>query len=165
MLYSARQPAGWTRRKLIGVGTCVLGTVAVVLRPNAVAAESKAIVQPGNATVDEFIKRAFEMRDLALSTGDQGYGALIVDLSSMQIVGQSPSRVVSNGDPTGHAEMEAVRDATRRLGRRDLSNNVMYSSSKPCPMCEAAAYWANIQAYYYGANGTDGGSPRLCGCA
>jgi tRNA(Arg) A34 adenosine deaminase TadA len=53
------------------------------------------------------------------------------------IVGQSPSHVVLHQDPTAHAEMEAIRDAARRLGTRNLSGCTLYSSSPPCPMCTA----------------------------
>ena len=86
---------------------------------------------------------------------------MIVD-GSGRIVGQAPSRVVTNGDPTAHAEMEAIRDAARRLGSRDLSGHVMYSSSRPCPMCEAGAYWANLNEMVYGSGGASAGQPRLC---
>lgn len=102
------------------------------------------------------------MRDLAVELGDQPYGAVIVDGSGI-VAGQAPSRVIVNGDPSAHAEMEAIRDAARRLGTRDLSTHVMYSSSRPCPMCEAAAYWANLSTLFYGTDGTEAGPPRLCG--
>jgi len=102
------------------------------------------------------------MRDLASANGDQGYGALIVN-GAGEIVGEAPSRVVTNGDPTAHAEMEAIRHAAHRLGTRNLSGHTMYSSSRPCPMCEAAAYWAGVSKLIYGRDGDDGGSPNLCG--
>jgi tRNA(Arg) A34 adenosine deaminase TadA len=106
--------------------------------------------------------RAFDMRQLAIDWGDQAYGAIIVkgDL----IVGLGPSRVIVHGDPTAHAEMEAVRDACRRLGTRDLSGCVIYATSRPCPMCEAACYWANVDRIYYSAAITDAGQPRLTRC-
>lgn len=109
-----------------------------------------------------FIDRAFRMRDLALSRGDEGYGAVVV--KDRRVVGQAPSRVVSTGDPTAHAEMEAIRDATRQLGTRDLSGCTMYSTSPPCPMCEAAAYWANVDRLVFGRAATDRGPPRLTRC-
>lgn len=102
------------------------------------------------------------MMRLAVESGDQSYGAVIV--RSGRIVGQAPSRVVVNGDPTAHAEMEAIRDAARRLGTRNLDQCVMYSSSPPCPMCEAAAYWSGIEGLIYGADLTDRGAPRLRRC-
>jgi hypothetical protein len=46
---------------------------------------------------------------------------------------------------------------------RDLSGCILYSSSKPCPMCEAAAYWAGIERLTFGHDIADGGAPRLCG--
>ncbi len=109
---------------------------------------------------DEFIERAFAMRQRALDAGDRGYGAIVVKAGS--VVAEAPSRVITRGDPTAHAEMEAIRDAARVLGR-DLSGAVLYSSSPPCPMCEAAAYWAGIDRLHHGRPGTDGGPPRLCG--
>jgi len=106
--------------------------------------------------------RAEEMRALAVEDGDQGYGAIIV--KDGRIVGQSPSRVVVNGDPTGHAETEAIRDACRRLGTRDLRGCVMYSTTAACAMCETAAYWANVTRLYAGSAISDQGAPRYGGC-
>ena len=120
-----------------------------------------AIVQPVTTDAADFIERAFEMRRLAVENGDQAYGAVIV--RDNVIVGQSWSRVVLDQDPTGHAEISAIRDAARRLKSRSLKGAVMYSSSRPCPMCEAAAYWADIDGLVYGRHADNAGAPRLCG--
>jgi tRNA(Arg) A34 adenosine deaminase TadA len=125
-------------------------------------ADMAPIAQPPAATPAAFIDRAFEMMHLAEESGDQPYGAIVV--RDGRIVGAAPSRVVVNGDPTAHAEMEAIRDAARRLGSRNLSGCILYSSSPPCPMCEAAAYWARIDSLTYTAAIVDGGRPRLSSC-
>jgi tRNA(Arg) A34 adenosine deaminase TadA len=71
--------------------------------------------------------------------------------------------VVVNTDPTGHAEMEALRDAARTLGTHDLSGCEMFTTSPPCRMCETASYWANIRRVYTGAEAADRGKPGY-GC-
>lgn len=103
------------------------------------------------------MQRARELRDEAVRSGDQPYGAVV--LRGAQIVGEGPSRVVTAGDPTAHAEMEAIRDASRRLGSRDLSGCVLVSTSRPCRMCEAAAGWARIARMVHGDALTDAGPP------
>lgn len=123
--------------------------------------ESETIEQPEGNDDASFIVRAFAMQKRAIESGDQGYGAVVV--RDGKIVGQSPSHVVINRDPTAHAEMEAIRDAARRLNSRDLSRCTLYSSSPACPMCEAAAYWAGIERMVYGKDTSEGGSPQLCG--
>ena len=104
------------------------------------------------------MRRAEALRDEALRAGDQPYGAVV--LRGEIIVGAAPSRVITANDPTAHAEMEAIRDAARRLGTRDLSGGVLVSTSRPCRMCEAAAGWAGISRLVYGAALTDAGAPR-----
>lgn len=96
------------------------------------------------------MRRAEEMRRRAIDGGDQGYGAVIVKAG--MIVGEAPSRVVTAGDPTAHAEMEAIRDASRRLGTADLSGCILYSTSPPCAMCETAAHWANVTGLVHGGD-------------
>ena len=63
-------------------------------------------------------------------------------------------------NPTAHAELEAIRDAARRLRTRDLSGCTLVSTSRPCRMCEAAAYWAGISSMVTGEALTDLGPPR-----
>ena len=129
----------------------------------ALALDAKAAIRQPNSVNDRaFMNRAFEMKRLASETGDQGYGAVVVRTG--RIVGQAPSRVIVNNDPTGHAEMEAIRDASRRLGTRDLSGSTLYSSSRACPMCEAGAYWAGIAQMFFGQEVTQVGPPRLVRC-
>ncbi len=111
-------------------------------------------------TARAFMARAMQMKQQAVDAGDQGYGAVVV--CAGRIVGQSPSRVVIGRDPTAHAEMAAIRDAARRLGTGSLSGCLLYSTSRACPMCEAAAYWAGIDGMVHGEGLTDAGRPRLC---
>ncbi len=118
------------------------------------------IDQPRTASDFAFIERAFEMRQLAVDIGDQAYGAVVV--RNNVIVGQSWSRVVFDEDPTAHAEIAAIRDAARRTGHRNLDGAIMYSSSQPCPMCEAAAYWAGIDELIHGRAINKAGPPALC---
>ncbi|HJQ58858.1 MAG TPA: nucleoside deaminase [Vineibacter sp.] len=106
--------------------------------------------------------RAFEMRRRAEAQGDQGFGAVVVH--DGKIVGQAPSAVMTRGDPTAHAEIEAIRDAARRRGQRNLSGCTLYSSFRPCAMCEAAAYWAGIDRMIHGTGLSDAGAPRLGRC-
>lgn len=123
---------------------------------------TSSITQPAQADKAAFVRYAAQMRQLAIDTGDQAYGAIIV--KGDRVVGLGPSRVVVNGDPTAHAEIEAIRDASRRLGTPDLSGCVMYSTSPPCAMCESAAYWARLTRLIHGPNAVDAGAPRLGGC-
>lgn len=104
------------------------------------------------------MRRAEALRDEALRAGDQPYGAVV--LRGDLVVGAAPSRVVTANDPTAHAEMEAIRDAARRLRSRDLAGCVLVSTSRPCRMCEAAAGWAGISRLVHGPALTDAGAPR-----
>ena len=109
-------------------------------------------------TLHEAMRRAEALRDQAVRSGDQPYGAVV--LRDTEIVGAAPSRVVTSTDPTAHAEMEALRDAARRLRTRDLAGCVLVSTSRPCRMCEAAAGWAGISRMVHGEALTDAGPPR-----
>ncbi len=125
-------------------------------------ARAEAIAQPAAPGPEAFMARAREMKALALADGDQGYGAVVVKAG--RIIGQAPSRVVTGGDPTAHAEMEAIRDAARRLGSRDLSGCRIYSTAHPCAMCETAAYWAGVERLVHGPANRDTGAPQYKQC-
>ena len=105
-----------------------------------------------------WIEAAMSMKRLAESWGDQAYGAVLV--ADGAIIGEGPSRVVKRNDPTAHAEREAIRDAQRRLGRTSLAGSVLYSTSRPCRLCEIAAAEAQVARMIYGERLNDAGQPR-----
>ena len=149
-----------SRRRLVTGVSAALLLLPATGKPKESWASEEDIDQPNEQSESAFIRRAFEMRDLATANGDQGFGGIVV--RDGLIVGQAPSRVVTNNDPTAHAEIEAIRDAAKRLNSRRLDGCILYSSFRPCPMCESAAYWAGIARMVSGANATDGGAPHLC---
>lgn len=77
------------------------------------------------------------------------FGAVIV--KGGKIIASSGTSVVEDNDPTGHAEVNAIRKACKVLGTWDLSGYVMYTSCQCCPMCYSTAYWARLKAIYYGS--------------
>jgi tRNA(Arg) A34 adenosine deaminase TadA len=106
----------------------------------------------------QWFEAALSMKRLAESWGDQAYGAVLV--ADGAIIGYGPSRVVLRGDPSAHAEREAIRDAQRRLGHADLAGSVLYSTSRPCRQCEIAAAQVGVARMIYGEALSDAGAPR-----
>lgn len=102
---------------------------------------------------------AFAMKRLAQSWGDQAYGAVLVQ--GDKIIGEGPSRVVKLGNPDAHAEREAIADARRLLGAGALARSTLYSTSRPCALCETAAAEAGVARMIYGEALLDGGKPSL----
>jgi len=115
-------------------------------------------VRPAAAAEKRWYEAAAAMKRLAESWGDQPYGAVLV--ADGRIIGEGPSRVVQKKDASAHAEREAIRDAQKRLGRSDLAGSVLYSTSRPCVLCERAAADANVEQMFYGAGLRDAGKPR-----
>lgn len=117
----------------------------------------RALAQAVAEADRRFAELAAEMKRRALGWGDQPYGAVLV--LDGKLVGEGPSRVVQRGDPTAHAEREAIRDAQRRLGRQRLDGSVLYSTSRPCAACEAAAFEAGVARMRHGPDARDAGAP------
>jgi len=105
-----------------------------------------------------WFEAAESMRRLALSWGDQPYGAVLVTADGLVMEG--PSRVIRNADPNAHAEREAIREAQERLRTTNLAGSVLYSTSRPCRLCEQAPARANVSRMYFGADLLDAGRPR-----
>lgn len=96
----------------------------------------------------DFMRRAIALSREHMEANHGGpFGAVIV--MDGKIVGEGWNQVTGANDPTAHAEVVAIRDACRRLGRFDLRGAVLYTSCEPCPMCLAATYWARIDRLYY----------------
>jgi len=79
------------------------------------------------------------------------FGAVIV--KDGKIISRAHNTVIESMDATAHAEVNAIRSASKILNTYDLSDCVLYASSEPCPMCLSAIIWSNIKEVYY-ANST-----------
>lgn len=67
-----------------------------------------------------------------------------------KIIATAHNTVLRDRDPTAHAEINAIRRASRKLKTHDLSGCVLYATAEPCPMCLGAIYWARIGAVNIG---------------
>jgi guanine deaminase len=95
-----------------------------------------------------YIDYACKLATENVKSGKGGpFGAVIV--RGDQIIGEGTNLVTSLHDPTAHAEMQAIRNATSNIGHFELEDCVIYSSCEPCPMCLGAIYWARPKALYF----------------
>lgn len=103
----------------------------------------------------EFMQLAIDkMRQAGVVDKTGGpFGAVIV--LNGKIISVAGNSVMKDKDPTAHAEVNAIREACRKLGTNDLSGAVLYSSCECCPMCYAAAYWARVGKIFYAASWSD----------
>ncbi len=99
--------------------------------------------------LDQFMALALEEAACSLREGNSGFGAVLVRNDT--VLARAHDIDTSSGDPTAHAEMQAIRLAAARIGR-DLSDCLLVSTHEPCPMCSTAALWAGIREIAYGCS-------------
>lgn len=93
------------------------------------------------------MKRAIELSIINVTKGGGPFGAVVV--RSGKIISEGTNDVTRRKDPTAHAEIVAIRNASRKLKNFNLKGCEIYTSCEPCPMCLSAIYWANIDKIYY----------------
>lgn len=99
--------------------------------------------------MNEYMKIAIEEARNGFRSHDGGpFGSVIV--KNGEIIAKNHNRSLGKKDSTCHGEMEAIRDACKKLGTHDLSGCVLYTTGEPCTMCLCACKWANIDKVYYG---------------
>ena len=107
-----------------------------------------------NQPNSEFLRRAIALATENVSAGKGGPFAAVI-VCDGRIVGEGANSVTATNDPTAHGEVNAIRAAAKALGTFTLAGCALYTSCEPCPMCLAAAYWARLDAVYYGAGAAD----------
>ena len=105
----------------------------------------------------EFMHRALELAQQAANEDEVPIGAVIVDPTSKKIIAEAYNQSQHISDATAHAEVEAIRQACRRLGQNRLRGMDLYVTLEPCTMCAAAISFARIEHLYFGAYDTKGG--------
>ena len=96
----------------------------------------------------------------AAAGGEVPIGALIVH--DGEILARAGNRTIRDCDPTAHAEMVAIREASRLLGNYRMSGTTLYVTIEPCSMCAGAIIQARIPRIVYGADDPKGGAARSC---
>lgn len=108
-----------------------------------------------NRTNEKFMRMAIRMSVENVERGGGPFAALIV--REGELVSSGINSVAEDNDPTAHAEINAIRSATRKLQRFKLNDCVLFTTCEPCPMCLGAVYWAGIPKIFYGNSRADAG--------
>lgn len=96
-----------------------------------------------------FMGEALALAKQAWEAGEVPVGAVVV--KDEVIVGRGFNVPISSHDPSGHAEIQALRDAARNLGNYRLQGCELYVTIEPCAMCAGAIMHARIARVVYGA--------------
>ncbi|WP_340163086.1 tRNA adenosine(34) deaminase TadA [Vreelandella olivaria] len=100
---------------------------------------------------DEFyMHRALDQAHLALAAGEVPVGAVVVDAQG-SVVGVGQNAPVESCDPSGHAEIRALREAGAQLGNYRLEGCTLFVTLEPCMMCAGAIVHARLSRLVYGA--------------
>jgi guanine deaminase len=102
----------------------------------------------------DFLRRAIALATENVLSGRGGPFAAVI-VRANQVVGEGTNSVTSSNDPSAHGEVNAIRAACSALGTFTLAGCELYTSCEPCPMCLAAAYWARLDAIYFGCSAAD----------
>jgi len=98
---------------------------------------------------EHWMRRALEEARGALARGDVPVGAVIV--RDGEILATAANRTVADGDATAHAEVLAVREASRASGEWRLGGCTLYVTLEPCAMCAGALVLARLERVVFGA--------------
>ena len=98
---------------------------------------------------ENFIQLAIDESKKAFADGEKiCFGALIV--KNGEIISKAHNTARKDNDPTAHAEINAIREASKKLENHHLADCTLYTTCEPCQMCFIASWWAKIQKIVYG---------------
>jgi tRNA(adenine34) deaminase len=107
-----------------------------------------------------YMQLALEEARLAAEAGEVPIGAVLVQ--DDKVVARGNNRTIRDCDPTAHAEIVALREASRMAANYRLSGMTMYVTLEPCAMCAGAIIQARVLRVVYGADDPKGGAVRTC---
>ena len=105
----------------------------------------------------EWMRLALDEARLALPSADVPVGAVVVDATG-NVLGRGHNTREADGDPTGHAELHALREAARAVGQWRLDGCSLVVTLEPCTMCAGAAVLARVDRLVYGADDPKAGA-------
>jgi len=90
------------------------------------------------------LRAAIEISHAARAHGNEPYGALLVAADGAVLLSAENTQVTER-DCTAHAELNLMREASRRFDAATLAGCTVYATGEPCPMCAGALYWGGIR--------------------
>lgn len=107
-----------------------------------------------------FMRIALEEARAAAALGEVPVGAVLVQ--GEKVIARSGNRTIRDCDPTAHAEMIVLREASRAIGNYRLAGVTLYVTIEPCSMCAGAMIQARVPRLVYGCDDPKGGAVRSC---
>ena len=103
---------------------------------------------------EKFMRKAIEAAQESGRKGDYAIGSVVIRGDKIVSVGEETLK--SGKDPVnGHAEIDAIRKACKKLNQPYLEGCVLYSTHEPCPMCASAAIWAKMEGIVFSVSRED----------
>lgn len=96
---------------------------------------------------EDFMREAVELARANIRDGGRPFAALLV--RDGEVIARAVNDIHITNDPTGHAELQAIRQASQHLGTPRLDGSVMYASGHPCPMCLAAMHMCGVASGFF----------------
>ncbi len=106
---------------------------------------------------NRYMDMALKEAAAAAERGEVPVGAVIVHSQTDKVIARGSNRVIADRDPSGHAEILAIRAACRTLDSERLVGCDLYVTLEPCPMCAQAISFARIRRLYFAACDEKGG--------
>ena len=111
---------------------------------------------PINAPDELWMEEALRCAQRALEAGEVPVGAVVI--CAGRIVGRGWNRNITDSDPSAHAEVVALREASAAVGNYRLEDCELFATIEPCAMCAGALVHARIRRLVYGADDPKGGA-------
>ncbi len=119
-----------------------------------------AILFRMDASDEQFMRQALEEARRAAEAGEVPVGALVT--LDGRVIASAANRTMTDGDPTAHAEIVALRAAAKTLGNYRLAGATLYVTLEPCAMCAGALVHARVARLVYGCDDPKVGAVNWC---
>ena len=104
------------------------------------------------------MRRALDLARRAAALGEAPIGAVVYLTATGEVLAEAHNLREKNGDPTGHAELMAIRDAAMKRGDWRLNDCTLVVTLEPCPMCAGAIVNARVGRLVFGATDPKAGA-------
>jgi len=106
------------------------------------------------SNAQQYLREAIRLARANMQAGGRPFGAVIV--RDGEVLMTAVNEIHKTNDPTSHAELNAIRAASHKLGTPSLAGCAVYASGHPCPMCMAAMRLAGVTEVAYAYSNDDG---------